>query len=59
MNAILEPVVDCKMVRTVLLQARELVPSELAEFLSDLEVEPDVGPVVVAEVRAHLQLGTP
>jgi hypothetical protein len=49
------PVVDCHQVFNLVQHAQRLPSAERLELLADLERDPDVGPLVVFEVRAHLQ----
>ena len=48
------PVVDCHQVFALMQHAQQLPAVEQTQLFNDLERDPDVGPVVVAEVRAHL-----
>ncbi len=49
------PVVDCHQVLALVQHARQLSRVEQTQLFDDLERDPDVGPVVVAEVRSYLQ----
>ena len=49
------PVVDCRQVLTLVQHAQQLPSDEQTLLFSDLERDPDVGPVVVSEVRTYLQ----
>ena len=49
------PVVDCHQVFALVQHAQRLPSAEQTQLFNDLERDPDVGPVVVAEVRSHLQ----
>ncbi len=48
------PVVDCHQVLALMQHAQQLPSTEQAELFADLERDPDVGPVVVSEVRSYL-----
>jgi hypothetical protein len=49
------PVVNCHQVFALVQHAQELPREEQTQLFNDLERDPDVGPVVVSEVRSHLQ----
>lgn len=49
------PVVDCYQVLQLVHHAQHLPSEEQSQLLDDLERDPDVGPVVVSEVRSYLQ----
>ncbi len=57
------PVVDCHQVFTLVQHAQQLPSDEQTLLFSDLERDlerdPDVGPVVVSEVRTYLQQHRP
>ncbi len=48
------PVVDCHQVLTLVQHAQQLPRAEQTQLFDDLERDPDVGPVVVSEVRSYL-----
>ena len=48
------PMVNCHQVQALVQHTRLLPADEQTQLLNDLERDPDVGPVVVAEVRSHL-----
>jgi hypothetical protein len=50
------PMVNCQQVQALVQHTRLLPADEQTQLLNDLERDPDVGPVVVAEVRSHLPL---
>ena len=49
------PVVDCHQVLVLAQHAQQLPSDEQCQLFDDLERDPDVGPVVVSEVRTYLQ----
>jgi hypothetical protein len=49
------PVVDCHQVLLLAQHAQQLPGDEQSQLFEDLERDPDVGPVVVSEVRTYLE----
>jgi hypothetical protein len=54
-NPLFVPVVDCHKVLLLAQHARQLPSEEQSQLFEDLARDPDMGPVVVSEVRTYLE----